>query len=81
MKGIRHFDWMMLMLATFGLFLLWYLVYHLLHEVIPEANRELLIHTLGIIEGLIVAIYSYYFGSSAGSRIKDMKDSPDKPPA
>ncbi len=76
MKNTKHFDWMMWLLATFGLFLLYYLVYHLLHENIPEPNRELLIHTLGIIEGVIVTIYSYYFGSSAGSRVKDMKEPP-----
>lgn len=78
MKNTRHFDWMMWALSLFGLFLLFYLVYHLLHEVIPDANRELLIHTLGIVEGIIVSIFSYYFGSSAGSRIKDMKNEEPK---
>jgi len=33
----------------------------------------LFIHFLGIIEGVVVSIYSYFFGSSVGSRIKDMK--------
>lgn len=38
---------------------------------IPEANREMFIHILGIIEGgMITLVFQYYFGSSAGSRQK-----------
>jgi uncharacterized membrane protein required for colicin V production len=40
------------------------------HEV-PEANREILIHVLGIIEGAVVSFVSFYFGSSKGSQKKD----------
>lgn len=40
------------------------------HE-IPEANREILIHVLGIIEGAVVSFVSFYFGSSKGSQRKD----------
>jgi len=38
---------------------------------IPEQNKEALIHALGIIEGAMIAIVSFYFGSSKGSQKKD----------
>ena len=38
---------------------------------IPTANREMFTHILGIVEGaMLVNVYSYYFGSSSGSRRK-----------
>lgn len=71
MKGQNHFDLMMFFLTAAGLGLLFYLVTHVLNRAIPDGNREIAIHTLGIIEGVVVTIYSFYFGSSAGSRIKN----------
>lgn len=79
MKNTRHFDWMMWVLAVCGIMLLSYLLYHILHETIPIDNRELVAQVIGIIEGTVISIYSYYFGSSAGSRIKDMKNEDPKP--
>lgn len=76
MKAPKHFDFMMITLAGCGIALLFYLVNHVLTEAIPDGNREIAIHTLGIIEGVVVTIYSYYFGSSAGSRIKDQREEP-----
>lgn len=70
-KSTSHMDWMMWALALSAVCMMGYCLYHLVHEEI--ANKELFIHFLGILEGLVVAIFTYYFGSSAGSRIKDMK--------
>lgn len=70
-KATGHFDYMMWSLAFAGIAILAYCMYILVNSNIQ--NKELFIHFLGIIEGVVVSIYSYYFGSSLGSRIKDMK--------
>lgn len=46
-------------------------LYVVAFRTIPEANREMFIHILGIIEGgMITLVFQYYFGSSAGSQRK-----------
>lgn len=42
---------------------------------IPEGNEHIMINALGILEGLVLSVASYYFGSSLGSRIKDQRKS------
>jgi len=46
------------------------LVMVLLYKEMPEGNREIVIHVLGIIEGAVMAIVTYYYGSSKGSQDK-----------
>lgn len=46
------------------------IIYSLAFRAIPEANREIFVHLLGILEGVIVTIGSYYYGSSSGSKAK-----------
>lgn len=46
------------------------LVAALILQEMPEGNREIIIHVLGIIEGAVMAIVTYYFGSSKGSHDK-----------
>jgi len=70
-KATGHFDYAMWFLAAAGIVILAYCLYYLANFEIK--NKELFIHFLGIIEGVVVSIYGYYFGSSLGSRIKDMK--------
>lgn len=70
-KATGRFDYMMWGLAASGIGMLFYALYQLVNSEI--ANKELFTHFVGIIEGVVVSIYSYYFGSSLGSRIKDMK--------
>ncbi len=72
-KATGHFDWMMWFLALTGVGVFGYMIWILVNKVVPEANKDLISHGLGIIEGVVIAIFSYYFGSSAGSRLKDMK--------
>ena len=71
LKATGHIDYLMWFLAMAGIILLAYCLYVLINSEL--ANKELFIHFLGIIEGVVVSMYSYYFGSSVGSRIKDMK--------
>jgi hypothetical protein len=70
-KATGHIDYLMWFLAIAGMIVLSYCLYVMTNHELE--NKELFIHFLGIIEGVVVSIYSYFFGSSAGSRIKDMK--------
>ncbi len=38
---------------------------------IPEQNKDVFIHTIGIIEGAIIGLVNYYWGSSQGSADKN----------
>jgi amino acid transporter len=46
-------------------------LYALIFKIIPPENKEALINILGIIEGAVMAIISFYFGSSKSSQAKD----------
>jgi hypothetical protein len=71
LKATGHIDYLMWFLSVSGIVIMSYCLYELSNKEL--ANKELFIHFLGIIEGVVVSMYSYYFGSSVGSRIKDMK--------
>lgn len=64
------------MIVLFGL-----IVYALAFRQIPEANREVFVHMLGILEGVVVTIVTYYYGSSSGSKAKSetIEDELNKP--
>ncbi len=72
-KATGHFDYAMWILAACAIALLGYLLWVLTKGSIPSENREMLAEMKGTIEMIVVGIFSYYFGSSVGSRIKDMK--------
>lgn len=40
---------------------------------IPQGNRDIIIQLVGNIFGLVAAVFTFYFGSSSGSRSKDDK--------
>lgn len=46
--------------------------YFLLTEVVDASMRELVIRSLTIIEAALLAVLNYYFGSSAGSAVKNL---------
>jgi len=69
--GMR--DWFQYVVGGFGLAVFGAIVYTLIFKVVPEPNREMFIHLLGIVEGVVISIFSYYFGSSLGSKRKDLK--------
>jgi hypothetical protein len=72
-KVVGHSDYMVWFLAVALMIAFGFIVWHLIRDSVPSENRELVTNIVGIIEGLLISIYSYYFGSSMGSRIKDMK--------
>jgi nitrate reductase NapE component len=72
-KVTGHSDYMVWFLSISLMIAFGFIVWHLIRDSVPSENRELVTNIVGIIEGLLISIYSYYFGSSMGSRIKDMK--------
>jgi hypothetical protein len=72
-KSVGHSDYMVWFLSGALIMSFFFIVWHLVKASVPNENRELVTNIVGIIEGLLISIYSYYFGSSMGSRIKDMK--------
>lgn len=69
-KSLGHVDWMMYLVGVIGLAAFAYVLYTLVYITIPEQNRDLFIHAIGMVEGVAVSIFSYYFGSSKGSSEK-----------
>lgn len=64
-------DWMPMLLAIAALVFFGFALYVIAFLTIPEGNREMFVHVLGIVEGaMLVNVYNYYFGSSAGSKRK-----------
>lgn len=69
-KALGHVDWMMYFTGLIGLAAFSFIIYVLVYITVPETNRELFIHAIGMVEGVAVSIFSYYFGSSKGSTDK-----------
>ena len=46
-------------LSAFG-----FLVYTVVTTQVPETNKEIFIHMIGIVEGVALSIFGYYFGSA-----------------
>lgn len=72
-KATGHMDYLMWFLAISIVVVFSYLVYSVIHDTVPEENRELIFHIFGIVEGVLLSVFGYYFGSSASSRVKEMK--------
>lgn len=58
-------DWMMNATGIIGLSSFVFLIFSIVFITVPESNSELLIHTTGIVEGIVLSIVGYYFGSIA----------------
>jgi hypothetical protein len=69
-KATGHVDWMMYLVCLIGLAAFVFILFVLVYEHIPAANRDLFIHAIGMVEGVAISIFSYYFGSSKGSADK-----------
>ena len=57
-------DWMFNATGVVGLAAFAFLVYTVVTTEVPETNKEIFIHLLGIVEGVALSIFGYYFGSS-----------------
>lgn len=65
-----YFQYFIGTLAVLGVFPL---MYYVLKYEIPERNEHIAVLLVGELIGVVVSIFSYHYGSSAGSRFKDMK--------
>ena len=57
-------DWMMSLTGIVGLAAFAFLVYTVVTTKVPETNKEIFIHMIGIVEGVALSIFGYYFGSA-----------------
>jgi hypothetical protein len=57
-------DWMFNATGIVGLLAFGFLVYTVVTTQVPETNKEIFIHMIGIVEGVALSIFGYYFGSA-----------------
>jgi hypothetical protein len=63
-------DLMMIITGSVGLLAFILMVCTILFRTLPESNEKLVYHLLGMVEGVSITIFAYYFGSSKGSKDK-----------
>lgn len=57
-------DWMFNLTGVVGLLAFGVIVWAILALDIPESNRELFYHLIGIVEGVTLSIFGYFYGTS-----------------
>ena len=62
------FDLMFNLTGLVGLFCFSFLVYAIVYLQVPENNKEIWIHLIGVTEGIVLSIFGYFYGSSASRR-------------
>lgn len=72
-KATGHADWMMILVGLIIMLSFVGCLSFVVYKPIPEGNEHIIINAIGILEGLVLSVSGYYFGSSLGSRIKDQK--------
>lgn len=61
---VHKFDFLFYLTGIIGLGVFCFIVYAIVYLTIPEANKEIWIHLIGISEGVVLSIFGYYFGSA-----------------
>ena len=64
-------DVLMTLTGIIGLGAFLFMIVALVYVDIPAGNKEIFIHAVGIVEGVALSIFAYYFGSSKGSADKN----------
>ena len=67
---LHNKDFMFIITGLVGLFAFSFIVYAIAFLQVPEANKEIWIHLIGITEGVVLSIFGYYFGSSIKRNIE-----------
>ena len=65
----RKFDVMFNLTGFIGLGVFVFLVYAIIYIEVPEVNKHIWIHLIGISEGIVLSIFGYFYGSA----MKDKK--------
>ena len=58
------FDLMFNLTGVIGLGAFSFIIYAIVYLQIPESNKEVWIHLIGICEGIVLSIFGYFFGSA-----------------
>jgi len=58
------FDFMFNLTGIIGLGAFAFIIYAIIFLNIPESNKEVWIHLIGICEGIVLSIFGYFFGSA-----------------
>ena len=61
-KATGNSDFMFTITGLVGLAVFMFIVYSIVFLTVPENNKELFIHLIGICEGIVISIFTYYFG-------------------
>lgn len=67
---VHKFDFMFYLTGFVGLSVFCFIVYAIVYLQIPDQNKEIWIHLIGISEGVVLSIFGYYFGSSIKRNIQ-----------
>ena len=59
-----NFDLMFNLTGIIGLSSFAFIIYAIVYLTIPEPNKEVWIHLIGITEGIVLSIFGYFFGSA-----------------
>lgn len=59
-----QFDFMFNLTGVVGLGAFAFLIYAIVYLEVPEHNKEIWIHLIGITEGIVLSIFGYFFGSA-----------------
>jgi hypothetical protein len=62
--GLHKLDFLFYTTGLVGLLAFGFIIYAIVFLSIPEDNKEVWIHLIGITEGVVLSIFGYYFGSS-----------------
>lgn len=69
MSKLGKHDYLFTLTGLIGLSVFCFIVYAIAFLQIPEANKEIWIHLIGISEGVVLSIFGYYFGSAMKKNI------------
>jgi hypothetical protein len=67
---IHRFDLLFYLTGVIGLAAFCFIVYAIAFLRIPDENKEVWIHLIGITEGVVLSIFGYYFGSAIKRNIQ-----------
>jgi hypothetical protein len=67
---VHGFDFLFYLTGIIGLSVFCFIVYAIAYLQIPDQNKEVWIHLIGISEGVVLSIFGYYFGSAMKRNIQ-----------
>jgi hypothetical protein len=59
-----QFDFMFNLTGIVGLLAFAFIIYAIVYLEVPENNKEVWIHLIGICEGIVLSIFGYFYGSA-----------------